>query len=141
MRHKIFWWVSPAHPPSFVVTCTPLPRVWLHETFSSVCLPIYRSLDIDITALYRHFVTSLSEWNFLERAEGNRQSINHESPAFSSLALWFYIHVDFSCTKKKTNKFWINWVGVNTTFTIWQLSYCKFCIYNHPVSSKFTIWH
>ena len=22
-----------------------------------------------------------------------------------------------------------------------KLSYCKFCIYTHPVNSKFTIWH
>ena len=31
-------------------------------------------------------------------------------------------------------KFWTYWVGVNTKL-------CKFCIYTHPVNSKFTIWH
>ena len=29
---------------------------------------------------------------------------------------------------------------VNFEFTGWVLSYCKFCIYTHPVNSKLTIW-
>ena len=34
-------------------------------------------------------------------------------------------------------RFWIYWVGVNTTFTIWQSCH----INTYPVNSKFTIWH
>ena len=49
----------------------------------------------------------------------------------------FMIQVSFG-------KFWIYWVGVNTKFTIWGVNskftiwHCKFCIYTHPVNSKFT---
>ena len=115
---QIFWWVSPTHPPSFVVTyvhrcrefgCMKLFSSLRGSAIYGISDSIDRSLDIDFAVLHRHFVTSFSEWNFLERAEGNRQSINHESPAFSSLALWFYIHVDFSCTKK-TNFEFTGWV-------------------------------
>ena len=31
------------------------------------------------------------------------------------------------------------WVQIQTLFTIWQLSYCKFCAYTHQVNSIFTI--
>ena len=38
------------------------------------------------------------------------------------------------------NEKWIYCHIVNFELTEW-LSYCKFCIYAHPVNSKFTIWH
>ena len=71
--------------------------------------------------------------------------ISHYYPC-TRVILFLYIHPPskFKTYNKEyiwipKNMFWIYWVGVYTKIYDMTTS-CHFCIYTHPVNSKFTIW-